>query len=74
MHHKDADVNKRPLPLGVKNGESFLLVTDAAVKEGDVVICKNEVFEVCRSTPFYFAGELSHYEAVLRSKGGADDV
>lgn len=74
MHPKDADINKRPLQSGVKNDETFLLITDTEVKEGERIVFNNEAFEVCRSTELRFMGKASHFEAVLRSKGSAEDV
>lgn len=74
MHPKDADINKRPLQNGVKNDETFLLITDTKVKEGDIVVYSGEAFEVCRSTEVRFMNSVSHFEAVLRSKGRAENV
>lgn len=74
MHHKNGEIHTKPLPMGVKNGESYLLICGSAVNEGSLVILADESFEVKRSTPVRFMGEISHYEAVLRSLGRNDDV
>lgn len=74
MHHKDAERIKQPLPIGVKNGESYLLISCLPLKESSRVICAGEAFEVCRSTEIRFAGRRSHFEAVLRTMGRAEDV
>ena len=39
MHPKDPEINKRPLPSGVVNGESYLLMTAMPLSEGDTVSC-----------------------------------
>lgn len=74
MHHKDAEIHMKPLPMGVRNGESYLLICGGAVCEGSLVVLDDESFEVKRSTPVRFMGKISHYEAVLNSLGRNENV
>lgn len=74
VHHKNGEIHREPLRCGVKNGESYLLITDTEVREGDELLCAGERFEVMRRTEVRFMGNKSHTEAVLRSLGGIDDV
>lgn len=46
LHHKDGEIHREPLPVGVKNGESFLLISDIAVSEGTTLCHAGERFEV----------------------------
>lgn len=74
MHPKDGDIHRQPYSIGVENGERYLLISCAAVNEGDTVLHGADCFEVCRSTAVYFADAISHYEAVLRPKGRSGNV
>ena len=71
MHPKDPEINKRPLPSGVVNGESYLLMTAMPLSEGDTVSCYGYSYEVRRSTQVRLMGDVSHYEGVLRLAGRA---
>lgn len=71
---KNADNKHVPLPAGIANEAEYLLITNTALAEKAVVGVHGESYEVRRAEPIYFAGEVSHYECVLRPKGSADDV
>lgn len=74
MHPKNAEINKRPLPVGVVNGETYLLITAMPLSENDKVLCEGLCYEVRRSTKQGFGAELSHYEGVLRLAGRVGDA
>lgn len=71
MHPKDPEINKRPLPSGVVNGESYLLMTAMPLSEGDTVSCCGHSYEVRCSAQVRLMGDVSHYEGVLRLAGRA---
>lgn len=71
---KNAENKHLPLPAGIANEARYLLITGVSVAEGASVIAHAEEYEVLRTEPIYFAGEVSHYECVLRPKGRVSDV
>lgn len=71
---KNAENKHIPLPAGIANEAEYLLITNFELAEKATVCAHGENYEVRRVEPIYFAGEVSHYECVLRPKGSADDV
>lgn len=71
---KNAENKHIPCPAGVANEARYLLITAENVGEGETVCARSESFEVLRTEPIYFAGEVSHYECVLRPKGRLGNV
>lgn len=71
---KNANNKHVPLAAGIANEAEYLLITNTALAEKAVVGVHGENYEVRRVEPIYFAGEVSHYECVLRPKGSASDV
>lgn len=71
---KNAENKHIPCPAGVANEARYLLITVENVAEGETVCARSESFEVLRTEPIYFAGEVSHYECILRPKGRLSDV
>lgn len=76
VNAKKYDNIKKPVAVGVKNGAEFLLLCpeEMAPCGGDIIIHKGRTFETLRAEAEYFCGEVSHYEAVMRPKGGDTDV
>lgn len=76
VNAKKHDNIKKPTAVGVKNGAEFLLLTQAQLLPcgGDVISHRGKCFETLRGEPIYFSGEISHYEAVMRPKGGTANV
>lgn len=76
VNAKKHDNIKKPTAVGVLNGAEYLLITDNVMSTcgGEVVVIKGRCFEALRAEPIYYCGEVSHYEAVLRPKGGDGDV
>ena len=71
---KNAENKHIPLAAGVANEARYLLITSTETAERSVVSIHGESYEVLRCEPIYFAGDISHYECVLRPKGSAADV
>ena len=71
---KNAENKHIPLPTGVANEARYLLITSAEISEGETVTAHSENYEALRCEPIYFAGEVSHYECVLRPKGRLSNV
>ena len=76
VNAKKHDNIKKPTAVGVKNGAEYLLLTDSALAlcGGEEIVCGGRHFLSLRAEPIYYCGEISHYEAVLRPKGGSADV
>ncbi|MDO4815170.1 MAG: hypothetical protein Q4A83_01010 [Bacillota bacterium] len=67
---------KKPTAVGILNGAEYLLITECAMSAcgGEEVIHRGKRFSALRAEPIFYCGGISHYEAVLRKKGGAADV
>lgn len=71
---KNAENKHLPCPAGVANEARYLLITGENIAERETVCARNESFKVLRTEPIYFAGEISHYECVLRPKERLSNV
>lgn len=76
VNRKRHDNIKMPTAVGVKNGAEYLLLceNELAPCGGDEVIHRGKHFVTLRAEPVFFSGEISHYEAVMRKKGGEAHV
>ena len=68
------DAEKIPLPNGVKSGTDYRLITGIPVSEGMEIACRGIRYEVVRVQPVHAYKLISHYEAILREKGGVCDA
>lgn len=71
---KNAENKHLPFPAGVANEARYLLICADEISERSIVSTHDERYEVLRTEPIYFAGEISHYECVLRPKGRLSNV
>lgn len=61
---------KTSMPVGVKLGERYRLITDAVEPDiGDIVVCAGRRYEIMRVEQVRIFGEFSHNECILRRKG-----
>lgn len=76
VNAKKHDDIKKPTAVGVKNGAEYLLLTETELSPcgGDEIVHKGKNYVSLRAEAIFFAGEVSHYEAVLRKKGGGGNV
>lgn len=73
---KKHDNIKKPTAVGVLNGAEYLLITECAMSPcgGEEIIHMGKRFSALRAEPVFYCGSISHYEAVLRKKGGGGHV
>jgi len=76
VNSKKRDNVKKPTAAGVINNAEYLLLCECALSPagGETVIHKGVSYVSLRAEPIYYCGEVSHYEAVLRRKGGNANV
>ena len=68
----DAQARKIPLPNGVKNAAEYRLITNSPVFEGMELEYRGRMYEVMRAEPVHAFQLISHYEAILHERGGAE--
>lgn len=78
LNIRDTDSMCSVLPAGVKSDIRYLLICSAQALAdggcGKTVTSGGYRFELLRAEPVYFAGELSHWEGILRLAGRAENV
>lgn len=71
---KNSEKRNYPLVTGIADNTEYLLIAKAELAEKAILSTHGKSYEVRRAEPIYFAGSVSHYEYVLRPKGGAGIV
>lgn len=76
VNAKKHDNIKKPTAVGVKNGAEYLLITENVMSAcgGEEIVHCGKHYVSLRAEPVYYSGSVSHYEAVLRRKGGGGNV
>lgn len=72
---KNPEHESKPLPNGIKGKANYRLISNlSGIEIGQSVIRGGREYTVLRVEPVNIFGKLSHYECLLKLKGGAGDA